>query len=126
MKKHYLLLLLPGILFYLGCSKDELPQRSETMCEGEVPTYTTEIRPIIDLTCAYSGCHLDSAPGIFDSYNGLTRYLESGEFRQRVIDLRTDDVLGMPPDYAPPGRAKQLTEEEIDLIDCWLDAGAPR
>jgi hypothetical protein len=31
----------------------------------------------------------------------------------------------MPPDYAPEGRPRDLTQEQLDLIECWLDSGYP-
>jgi hypothetical protein len=32
----------------------------------------------------------------------------------------------MPPDYAPEGRAKDLTDDELITITCWLEAGHPK
>ena len=131
MKKNnfYVLTLLVGGL-YLGtmfqaCTSDQLPEPMMSDCGTEVPTYTNDIKPIIDASCAYSGCHLDSAPGQYDSYAGLLANLESNKFRQRVIIERADPSAGMPPNYAPDDRPQDLTEEELTLIECWLDAGFP-
>lgn len=111
---------------FAACTSDQLPEPVGPDCEGDAPTYTQDIRPIIEASCAYSGCHLDSSPGRFDTYFGLLPYLEeSNEFRQRVILERADEDQGMPPNYAPDGRPKDLTEEQVLLIDCWLAAGFP-
>lgn len=109
-----------------ACTSDQLPEPTGPDCQGDAPTYTEDIRPIIDASCAYSGCHLDSSPGRFDTYGGLLPYIDgSNEFRQRVILERADEDMGMPPNYAPDGRPKDLTEEQVLLIECWLEAGFP-
>jgi hypothetical protein len=114
-----------SILLWTACTSDSLPEPTAADCIGITPTYGNEIMPIIEASCAYSGCHLDASPGRFDSYAGLLPYLEDNSFRQRVISERADANRGMPPDYAPAGRPRDLTEEELQLIECWLDAGFP-
>ncbi|MEL7221139.1 MAG: hypothetical protein AAGJ93_07455 [Bacteroidota bacterium] len=113
------------IMHISSCANDQLPEPMEAECAGETPTYTDDIKLIIDESCAYSGCHLDSSPGRFDSYSGLLSYLDDNTFRQRVIVQRADPSAGMPPNYAPDGRLIDLTEAQIELVECWLDAGHP-
>lgn len=91
-----------------------------------MPTYVIDIEPIVQSSCAYSGCHLGTAPGIYTSYDGVLPQLEAGSFRERVITMQADQNLGMPPDYAPADRTRNLTEDELRIIECWLDAGFPR
>ncbi|PSR11574.1 MAG: hypothetical protein DA408_04755 [Bacteroidetes bacterium] len=123
---HWLVLaFLGGLFVVVSCTSDQLPAPVTANCATESPTYTIEIAPIIDESCAYSGCHLDSSPGRFNSYSGLLPYLQSNSFRQRVIISRTNAIIGMPPDNAPAGRPKDLTEEQLNLVECWLDAGFP-
>jgi len=112
-------------LLATACTSDQLPEPTPTDCTTLTPTYTVDIQPIIEQSCAFSGCHLDSAPGNYDSYDGLLAVLENGKFRQRVITDRSDEVKGMPPNFTPDDRPKDLTEQEIELIDCWLIAGFP-
>jgi len=118
-------LLFSFLLLFENCTTDALPEPVDLPCDGETPTYESDIREIVERTCAYSGCHLGGAPGLYNEYEGLLSNLESGLFRQRVIEIREDATLGMPPDYAPDGRAKRLTEDELMLITCWLEAGYP-
>lgn len=114
------------LLFLTGCTNDELPEPAELPCDNVVVTYVEDIEPIIQQSCAYAGCHLGSAPGVYTSYEGVLPQLEAGSFRDRVIGRRADPNIGMPPDYAPDDRPRDLTEEELLLIGCWLDAGFPR
>ena len=115
-----------ALLLAVACTSDELPQPMETACDTEVLTYETDIRPIIEQTCAYSGCHLGGAPGVYNSYEGLLSDLNSGLFRTRVVQQMDNPNVGMPPDYAPDGRPKDLTERQLRMITCWLEAGHPR
>ena len=113
------------LLLYSACTADQLPEPEVGACGNIEPTYTQDIRPIIESSCSYSGCHLDGTSGNFQSFAGLRLYLEDGSFRNRVISLREDETLGMPPNYAPADRPQDLTDEELDLIGCWLAAGFP-
>lgn len=113
------------VLLCAACTADQLPEPQVGGCDNIEPTYTQDIRPIIERSCSYSGCHLDGSSGNFQTFTGLRLYLEDGSFRNRVISLREDEVLGMPPDYAPSDRPKDLTSEELELVTCWLAAGFP-
>jgi len=112
-------------LFISSCTTDELPEPDPTDCAGPTPTYDVEIRPIIEASCAYSGCHLGGAPGVYNSYANLLPDLESGMIRERVINLAADPNSGMRPNYAPADRPQDLTEEQLILFDCWLQGGFP-
>ncbi len=115
------------LLVLSSCTSDKLPAPTvaET-CTDTIPAYDPQVRQIIEESCAYAGCHLDgSAPGVYDSYAGLLPNIESGAFRSRVLQLKDDPNRGMPPDYAPEGRPKDLTQAQLDLLQCWLDSGFP-
>lgn len=127
MQKFLSLILAPLAVFVVAsCTTDVLPEPTELPCDDVMPTYVTDIEPIIEASCAYSGCHLGTAPGIYTSYDGVLPQLEAGSFRERVITMQADQNLGMPPDYAPADRPADLTEDELRIIQCWLDAGFPR
>ena len=110
-----------------SCTNDQLPEPTlPEGCEDAIPTYNDTIGLIIENSCAYAGCHLDgSAPGIYDSYEAIVAVIESGNFNERVIIQRDDANVGMPPNFAPEGRPKDLTQEELDLIICWVENGYP-
>lgn len=113
-------------LLFSQCTADQLPEpQALTNCDDLSLNYQNNIAPIIENSCAYNGCHLGTAPGIFESYEGLLGVLDKGWFMERVITLKDDPNLGMPPNYAPAERPKDLTEEELQLIRCWVEAGYP-
>lgn len=130
-RAHTLWIMLPAAaalqLIVAGCANDRLPEpQVAATCQDTIPTYVGQIEAIISESCAYSGCHLDgTAPGTYTSYEGVLPNIESGAFRSRVLLLKDDPNQGMPPNYAPDGRPKDLTPEELDLIECWLDSGHP-
>lgn len=113
------------LLFFAACTNDMLPEPDPSVCLGDVPTYEIDIRPIVEESCAYSGCHLGGAPGVYNSYGNVALDVASGLFRERVIDLKDDPVNGMPPNNAPNNRPTDLTPEQLMLIDCWIQGGFP-
>lgn len=110
------------------CTADELPEPEG--CASGIATYELNIKPIIEESCAYSGCHDGNntdSPGDFETYEGILPYLRDGTVRTRVIDLRSDPVQGMPPSIEayPQTQKENLTQEELDLFQCWLNNGFP-
>ncbi|MEZ4952658.1 MAG: hypothetical protein R2825_03660 [Saprospiraceae bacterium] len=116
----------------MACTNDVLPppERPE-FCNDIIASYNTNVKPIIDESCAYSGCH-DGAggtgPGNYKSYNGILSILDDGSFRNRVLEKERDPLLGMPPDNSiyPESQKDDLTEEELQIIECWLNEGYPK
>lgn len=102
-----------------SCTRTELPFGNTENCDPEI-NFTNDIQEIINTSCAYSGCHLDSAPGIYTSFDGLTGAIDNGEFFTRVLSIRD-----MPPSYAPDDRPQTLTAAEIELINCWAENDYP-
>jgi hypothetical protein len=123
---HALLVIGLCVMLADGCTSDELPEPNNMVdCTDDQSTYVTNIRNIIDNSCAYSGCHLDSAPGNYSNYEGVRLAIESGSFEQRVFTIKADPVLGMPPNNAPAGRPADLTEDELNTLRCWIENGYP-
>ncbi|HTF19128.1 MAG TPA: hypothetical protein VK658_13695 [Chryseolinea sp.] len=72
-------------------------------------SWQNDIRPIIVKSCALSGCHNgDSRPDL--------RLFENAKFYAASIKSKTRD-RSMP-------REGTITQNEIDLISCWVDDGA--
>ena len=126
-----LLALFQMLFFTSACTNDELPPPMVSeVCDTLVTSYNTNVRAIIDESCAYSGCH-DGAggigPGNYSEYNGLEFTLNSGSFRTRVLNTEVGTPLAMPPSSStyPQSQKDSLTSEERQIIECWLNAGFP-
>jgi len=90
----------------IGCSVT----LSVTVPRGFTGTsWTTEIKPIMENSCALSGCHNGSSrPDL--------RTFEKAKFYAKSIKSKTQD-RSMP-------REGTLTQQQIDIIACWVDDGA--
>ncbi len=103
-------------LFFVivSCTKDKLIVVENT-CPEEV-AYSIQVKEIIDETCAYSGCHDGggNAPGDFTSYRRFESFLTNNLFESRTLNQRD-----MPPNYSTG--PKSLTQEQIDMLVCWMD-----
>ncbi len=112
----YLGTLFCGILIY-ACSKDNTDDMSGNNmvdCSTLQPKWSTEIEGIIASNCALSGCHAGStSQTLFTSYEGA--FSARNNVRSRVV------AKSMPPAGRPV-----LTQETIDLINCWVMNGAPQ
>jgi len=109
------LVLFVFIQSFAACTKDKLKEQ-EGDCAGDV-AYSNQIKQIIDTSCAYSGCHDGGggAPGNYTTFEKLEFFLDD-LFINRTIEIRD-----MPPNYAVG--PKSLTQDEIDLVLCWIDNG---
>lgn len=91
--------------------------RDDEGCESTVDldvfsgvSLSGDILPIINASCAISGCHLNMQPPILDSESAIIN--SANQIRGEVAGLT------MPPSGALP-------QNQIDLISCWVDDGAP-
>lgn len=106
-----------GSLFMLVTTSCEFNNEEELYGnEIIIPTevsYSTDISPIIEMNCVT--CHTQGGfgNGFFDTYAGVKEKVDNGSFRQRVL---------VQMDMPPGGR---LSDQELELIESWLDNGAP-
>ncbi len=117
------------LLASLACTRDKLPEpQVDEACDIETIKYTGEIKPLIDLYCAFSGCHveLSDAPGNFSTYEGMENYLSAEQFQYYVIELKDDPQLGMPPDWPSNSGSYSIPNEDLDKIQCWIDLNYPK
>ena len=110
------------ILLLQSCLSEKLPEPMVSeLCDTIDASYVASLKDIIDKNCAYSGCHIAGFPtGDFTSYEGLQSRINNGKVKARVQDLRE-----MPPNYAPVGKPKELTAEELEIFNCWISSGYP-
>ena len=72
-------------------------------------SWNSEVRPLIEKSCALSGCH-----------NGIARpdlriYATAKQYASQMKTLTADRSMPF---------TGTLTQQEIDLLACWVDAGA--
>lgn len=110
--------------FMSSCTSDKRPL-IEIECDDIPPVWNGEVKEIIELTCAYVGCHVggNGVPGNYTSYGGISTALTRGTFEERTFELKDNPVFGMPPDDADG--PKDLTAEQLNILSCWMEAGFP-
>lgn len=117
-----------SLVFQTACTTDKLPEpEPPALCDTLQVSYNLQVKEIIDTNCATPGCHRagTAAPGNYTSFNSLEPFLTEREFKRFVIDLRNDPDLGMPPNWETNPGPKDLTQEEFDIVSCWIEAEYP-
>ncbi len=75
--------------------------------------FSTQVFPLMQSRCAIAGCH-DAAStnfgGPFTNYNLI---------KTKSIEIRSAVLSGLMP------QGSSLTTDEIKLITCWVESGAP-
>lgn len=116
------------LLLLTACTTDKLtePEPPEFYDTIKV-SYNLQIKEIIDTNCATPGCHRSGsrAPGDYTNYSSLEPFLVDREFKRFVVDFRNDPDIGMPPNWPTNPGPKDLTQEEFDIVSCWIEAGYP-
>ena len=115
--RKYVQLSFMGLFLLTGACEYE-NEESLFAQQGECSTpvvFTTHIAPIIQTNCAISGCHV--AGGIPPE---LTSY-EKVKARATGVQHQTLSRQ-MPPPYS----GLNLSEEDLELIKCWVKQGSPR
>ena len=99
-----------------SCYKDnEEYLYGEIDCDVTDVSFSNDIMPILNASCATVGCHIagGSGNGEFMNYTQVFTKVENGSLMNRVV------VLGdMPPSGA-------LTDCQISHFEQWINDGAP-
>jgi hypothetical protein len=121
MRHHQTTFTLTSFLFLLlsfsSCTTDSIAYD----CTAIAPTYTDNVKSIMDANCAYSGCHDAStkAKGI-DLSTYATVLSESSSARFMGSMHHEGDYDAMPEG------ASQLNTSDLQKIYCWIQSGAPQ
>lgn len=89
-------------------------------CNGITPTYTSDIKAILDESCAKSGCHdaITQTDGKnFSTYAGASAVSLTNAFLGAIQHKQ-----GFTP---MPFDGPQLSEDKIQLLTCWVQNGSP-
>lgn len=100
-------------LLLLSCVNHDLSPEEDIdepfVCDSTV-SWENDILPIIQTSCAISGCH--------DGIARTNNWLNYAEVKENVATIRKKTVdRSMPFD-------RLLPQHQIDLIACWVDNGA--
>lgn len=108
-----------GIISFESCAKEEA-----------CATWDVDVQPIVAATCSYSGCHsggtsanafLPQESNDYTSYTAIKSSLDNGKFKLRAL-VNKDMPNAM---FVPAGQPTALTQEQLDILQCWADAGYP-
>ncbi len=99
-----------GTLFVISCNTQKKASTEEA-CVSPAPSYTADVKGIIETKCAIEGCHAKGR-GDFRVFENFKRKVDAGEVMELVVNKKS-----MPP-------AGPLPANEIKLINCWLKDGA--
>ena len=101
-----------------SCSSDTVDPTNELDCTGESATYTSEVKGIMDGSCALPICHSAGtrAAGInLSTYEDVKR--ES--IRSRFMgSIRRESGFEDMPQGAP-----KLSDATINTLACWIENG---
>jgi hypothetical protein len=115
MKSPYTILAVILLFSAFGCK-----HVVEYDCTGVTPTYTQNIKPILDATCAGVGCHSGAdAEGDIDlsNYAGASAASKKKNFMGSVQHL--------PLYHKMPQDADRLPDAQIHQLSCWIENGSP-
>lgn len=105
-----------GTVVFQSCEYNELPEPPPVI-EGcpETISFANDIKPIIDTSCALTGCH--------NGDNGADRnWTVFNNFQSKRANVK--DRITRPPGTPGHMPAKgSLTTDQIQTIVCWVDQG---
>lgn len=113
----YLLFLLPFVFMVGSCSKDD---EKVGECTTLQVTYNKDVAPIFNQNCATSECHsaAQAAAGfVLDDYINSRLAAMGG----RLIG----SIKHQSGFSAMPKGGSKLNNEDIQIINCWVEAGMP-
>lgn len=117
MSKYSIVFLLFALVSVVSCGKDD---ETKVDCTGITPTYNNGVKAILDASCATAGCH--SAQNQADGIN-LSNYTtaKSASLNGKVLQsIKHESGV----DAMPQGAAK-LSNDKINIVECWIQNGAP-
>ena len=98
--------------FFYACTKETATKSSDD-CSSTPKSFSIDVNPVIQASCASSGCHgagSNSGPGALLTYS-------------QVFNARSAIRSAVSSGRMPKNRS--LTTSEKAKIICWIDSGAP-
>ncbi len=89
-------------------------------CTGVTPTYTENIKPILDATCARDGCHAGNDP---EADMNLSNYADAAAASSKKSFMGS--IQQLPLYHKMPQGGDRLPDSQIHLLSCWIENGSP-
>lgn len=109
-------------LFSLSILTISCTHEPQGIADLEPVCFETQIKPLIENSCAVSGCHdaTTAEEGYnFSAFDGIVAAVKPGNARQSVLYNVLTDIYGeMMPPHQP------LSEDDRNLIKIWIEQGA--
>lgn len=129
--KNYLLIGFISSLIFTSCKHDSLyepidePPIVDTECDPNTVYFINDVLPIIQSSCAISGCHGSGSAqdGVdLSTYAGIMEEVQAfdandSKLYKVMIDNDNNDVM-------PPSPYNRLNADQILLIKNWINQGA--
>jgi hypothetical protein len=117
LKTYSLLLLASGLLLFNACTDDTDPEPDTDPDPVVVKlTYTADAAPILDASCAVSGCHISGATiGSMEGYADAKVFADFGRLGGTIN--HTDGFSPMPKN------GDKLSDENIATLENWIADG---
>jgi hypothetical protein len=118
MNKKIFFALIVIAVFFMACEKATTIVYD---CTGLTPTYTTDVKPLMDTYCATSGCHNATTQADnkdYSSYNTVSSLASSNSFMGSMEHNSSYKAM-------PEGGAK-LSTANLQKIYCWIQNGKPQ
>ncbi|MCB9256296.1 MAG: hypothetical protein H6579_04120 [Chitinophagales bacterium] len=108
-----------SLLTVLACNKEDEP--TDTDCSSLSPTYTANIKSIMDTNCAISGCHTAA-----DAQGGYALDTYAGTFSAAADNKFLCSIDWSGSCQRMPDGGSQLASGDISLVSCWIQNGRPQ
>ena len=105
-------------VMWWSCGKESVDMID---CTGLTPTYTSDIKEILDSSCAKSGCHdpVTKSNGYdFRTYNTAMPISQGANFLGAI--QHKSGFIPMPMD------GPKLSDSKVQLLTCWVQNGSPQ
>ena len=109
---------------YYDTEEELYPDSGSVVCDTISVSYATDIVPIMNSKCSYSGCHasINAAAGIaLETYVEVQSYLDTD--KARFLSSITWDGSVSFPKNMPQGASTKISDCNINTIRAWINAG---
>jgi hypothetical protein len=121
MRNYQITFALSSFLFLLLSFSSCTTESISYDCSAIAPTYTNDVKSIMDANCAYSGCHdvYTNAHGInLSTYAAVLSESSNARFMGSMHHEGGYDRM--------PEGASQLNTSDLQKVYCWIQSGAPQ